>query len=182
MNSTRKGPMKRNVNSTKTKPRNPKLNVRLLRRIQKHILAEPLRIDMGEFVKTKYFDEVEQPPCGTTACIAGWALILSGAKPQSVYNMLPENIARRAATLLGIKYVTPSTSADWWHSPTWNDSDSQAVKLFDGEQWPERFSNRLDLAMNAMHDASSRAQVIAVKRRMARVTADRIEHLIKTGE
>ena len=36
------------MNSTKTKPRKPKLNVKLLRKIQKHILEEPKRFFMDK--------------------------------------------------------------------------------------------------------------------------------------
>ena len=52
------------------------MNVELLRRIQKEILEEPLRINMDKWAYCP--DETEDPPpCGTVACIAGWAIALS---------------------------------------------------------------------------------------------------------
>lgn len=59
------------------------MNVKLLRKIQKHILEEPLRYDQFSSIDT---DPVsirqtngDVPACGTMACIAGWAYLL-GAK------------------------------------------------------------------------------------------------------
>jgi hypothetical protein len=58
------------------------MNVKLLRRIQKHILAEPKRLDMGNFIVRKsdgLGSLVRFPKCGTVGCIAGWAVTLSTA-------------------------------------------------------------------------------------------------------
>lgn len=70
-----------------------KINVRLLRRIAKHIAAEPRRFQMGEWIyrkeefPAKLFPEYSHrneptmhrfAPCGTAACIGGWAEILAG--------------------------------------------------------------------------------------------------------
>lgn len=59
-----------------------KLNVRLLRRIQKHILAEPKRYNQNDIVSTGKPGEAYSfawrfPACGTIACIGGWAAVLS---------------------------------------------------------------------------------------------------------
>lgn len=67
------------------------MNVELLRTIQKHIREEPRRLRMAAwarggppnqegYVESGYGEEdhVVFPPCGTVACIAGWAHILSG--------------------------------------------------------------------------------------------------------
>lgn len=85
------------------------MNTRLLRRIQKHVLAEPRRLQMAEFVEKGapgeriYSDGMltEIPACGTTACIAGWACLLSNAKRI-------RNYGSRAAKLLGITRVQGS--------------------------------------------------------------------------
>lgn len=45
------------------------LNVELLTKVKEHILAHPEELDMRNFI------------CGTTACIAGHACLLSGDKP-----------------------------------------------------------------------------------------------------
>ena len=48
------------------------MNVELLKKIQAAILQEPRRIDMGPLIQPVK----GQHACGTTACIAGWALVL----------------------------------------------------------------------------------------------------------
>jgi hypothetical protein len=55
------------------------VNVSLLRKVQKHILAEPKRFDMGNF--GYLLPEGDGgPKCGTVGCIAGWAVLLDGNK------------------------------------------------------------------------------------------------------
>lgn len=55
------------------------MNTALLRRIKKHVLEEPKRLDMGCFLMREeqnknYYD---YPACKTVGCIAGWACVLS---------------------------------------------------------------------------------------------------------
>ncbi len=98
----------------------PKLNVRLLRKIQKMILEEPRRLNMW-LVQNHYSkrdvdnSEYNLPPCGTVGCIAGWALNLSG--------FTRSNSLNKAATLLGIE----RTASD---------------HVFLVSDWPEKFHNR----------------------------------------
>lgn len=72
------------MNSTKSG-----LNVKLLRRIQRHIFVRPSRFMMAWYYSKgkpgarggSWSDQPKRyPPCGTVACIAGWANILTGAK------------------------------------------------------------------------------------------------------
>ena len=53
----------------------PKLNVKLLDRILRHVKKEPRRFNMGQWV-----DSSVTAPCGTAACLAGWAVILGDPK------------------------------------------------------------------------------------------------------
>lgn len=55
------------------------MNVKLLRQVQKFLLAEPRRFDMGEWITSlAYADGVlANPPCGTALCIAGAAYAIS---------------------------------------------------------------------------------------------------------
>ena len=70
-----------------------KLNVRLVRKIIRHILAEPLRYCQewtintgtpGELIGGSGSDSGGQrfAKCGTAACIGGWAYILSTTRPR----------------------------------------------------------------------------------------------------
>ena len=54
-----------------------KLNKRLLNRVLRHIKAEPRRFSMSTFCQ-----ESDAAPCGTQACIGGWAYLLSVPKKQ----------------------------------------------------------------------------------------------------
>lgn len=134
--------------------KNSKLNVRLLRRIKRHILEEPNRLVMRTLGKIGVAGEMFHgdsgpqsfPKCGTAACIAGWACSLSG---QSIYAG-----AQVAGELLGLPYI--------------DDYSGPANALFFTFDWPQRFKD-------AYNDART-----PTKR--AKIAADRIEHLIKTGE
>ena len=129
------------------------MNVKLLRKVKKHILEEPKRLKMWSWIvlRSKYSRRVERSDsvggdrpfarCGTAACIAGWACILSKQNPVGVVE-----IHNAAIELLGLTQV-------------------QAHKLFGPLSWPDKFY-RTDL------DSGSRTA--------AEVTAARIEHFIKT--
>jgi len=58
------------------------MNVELLLKVKQHILAEPRRLDMGEWLLQGEPGEIlcgsTFPECGTIGCISGWAEILSG--------------------------------------------------------------------------------------------------------
>lgn len=140
-----------------------KLNVRLLRRIQAHILREPKRLFMshlvlrrdnclikkGRFV-TRYptpnsWGESDPlvPECGTVACIAGWACELTPKhtgnytmKDARLYLSLPAGYGR-------------------------ND-------LFMVSGWPEPFKSQYSAARTPT--------------RRVKVAVARIDHLIATGE
>lgn len=144
------------LNSTKKKPAKRKLNVRLLRKIQKHILEEPRRFFMDWFIAkgtpgkkdltaignwTAVCDlSSVTPPCGTAACIAGWV-----------------NLFRK-------------------HDPTDHDAAARELGLELGQQhrvfnvmyWPELFRYSYTKAKTPQT--------------RAKIAAERIEHLIKTGE
>lgn len=55
------------------------MNTRLLRRVAKHISAEPKRLRMAMIASSVDPSGKDSPPCGTVGCIAGWACLLSGA-------------------------------------------------------------------------------------------------------
>lgn len=83
------------------------LNVKLLRRVQKHILKEPSRLMMSDWIIQKtpdclkfYNDDdklVSFPKCNTAACIAGWAVMLHDKHPPE-----RESVQTRAVKILGL--------------------------------------------------------------------------------
>lgn len=142
-----------------------KLNVKLLRKIQKHITEEPRRFIMHNSVVTnnsvvtkmafpdgRFENDAggfeEFAPCGTAACIAGWANILTGVSADS----LEAGSRVRAAEKIG---VDPGVS---WSSHS----------LFYDAAWPKPFSTRY-----------ARANT---QQERAKIASERIEHLIQTGK
>lgn len=99
-----------------------KMNVKLLRRIQRHVIEVPKRLDMECFLDRttdSYVVHKKMPECGTVGCIAGWAVALSTKE------LVPYvNIASTAAKFLSIR-------------------EEEAEKLFYPHQWPEEFEDRL---------------------------------------
>jgi hypothetical protein len=97
------------------------MNVELLRKVKAHILAEPLRLVMSTVVASEEDGDADEvlwrafPACGTVACIAGWACILSGISPRDAS-------MSKAEGLLHLDVL-------------------QANRLFEPEQWPREFSD-----------------------------------------
>lgn len=130
------------------------MNVRLLRKIQKHILAEPKRYNQNVTIETDQ-DEIRDvnggvPKCGTMACIGGWAYILSRVRPNLDFTFDHLGKARRELKI----------------------TDEQADRLFDSvasgctNYWPKKYA-----------DAYLKAKTPAGR---ARAAARRIDHFIKT--
>lgn len=104
-----------------------KMNVKLLRKVAKHIAEEPNRFQMGDWI-IKKGDEGERfreyshngkstshnfAPCGTAACIGGWTQIISKRKN-----------SKAALAING----------------------EQAIRLFNVSVWPEQFETPYLLA------------------------------------
>lgn len=138
-----------------------KLNVKLLRKIQKHITEEPRRFFMSWFIAKADTQEEwsdlaaseddlskEPPPCGTAACIAGWANLLTRGPKDEVSN------TARATRILGIELV------DYTKTPL--------HPLFDSQGWPTPFARNYNKAKTP--------------KQRAKIACQRIDHLIKYGE
>lgn len=138
------------MKTTKSKP-----NVKLLRKIQKHILKEPRRFFMDWYIarKSQLREDTfasdngtrqEFAPCGTAACIAGWACLLSGNEALDFH--------RTALHVLNIRDSEPF----------------RAHVLFDVNGWAQPFQSQYKKAKKP----EARAEI----------AASRIEYFIKTGE
>lgn len=101
------------------------MNVKLLRKVIKHISGESRRLEMAVFGEKVDPSEPDSPPCGTTACIAGWSMILSGKYKLTEKGFPYDDSA--ATELLGI-------------------DGYQANRLFYVGEWPKKFRDRHDTA------------------------------------
>lgn len=137
------------------------MNVRLLRRIAAAIQKEPRRFLMSEWI----YENDWLPPCHTSACIAGHALLLSSKKPRAkkrpTFRRLGAQLAnkfrgRMSGLDCGIAYeaarVLKLTRKESW-------------RLFSVSEWPVRF----------MIDESDRGS-----KAYATKAVERIEHFIAT--
>lgn len=130
-----------------------KLNVRLLRKIQKHILEEPRRLEMGAWgyrigsFSARHYG----PPCGTVGCIAGWALWLNGIDPTGA------DVSAKSAELLGLP---PSGRL--------GEVTQEQHVLFYTDHWPTKYRHQFNKAKTPVG--------------RARATARRIDYFIKHRE
>jgi hypothetical protein len=100
--------------------------VKLLRKVEEHILGEPKRLEMevwcdkwnGTKAEQKYY-----PSCGTVACIAGWVAILGGKKIRDDLYFDP-SVAEK---LLGLNSI-------------------ESHSLFYLSYWPMKYLNRYEAA------------------------------------
>lgn len=138
-----------------------KINVRLLRRIQREIKAEPRRFVMFTFVDVS--DAVA--PCSTAACIAGSAMLLDaidtgrapGWKQAGIkINQIKKcsTFETRACEILGL-------------------DRTQGCRLFFTSEWPQVFRTPFELLERLQ-------ATTAVRRKMAAIANRRIDHFIKT--
>jgi hypothetical protein len=124
----------------------PKINVKLLKQIKKHILEEPRRFIMWTWKLTKrssgsvYRSDggngmVEFAKCNTAACIGGWACILSGKR------FFYYDAGTSARKLLGL-------------------TQNQADQLFDPYNWPPDLLKRLQTGNTPEKRAEAGADMI----------------------
>jgi hypothetical protein len=128
---------------------------RILRRVARHILAEPLRYDQNATVEHGIPGEFRTgfnrivPECGTVACIGGWIALLGAKNPKRVRSLQPPKLARTLGVPLeNMCYLIAFVRNNYG--------------------WPEKHRT-----------AYNRANT---PRQRAKVAARRIEHFIKTGE
>ncbi len=149
-----------------------KMNVRLLRQIQKTILTEPRRVNMdtwatgksnlvvggrdewGNGWRTISTPKKAMPPCGTMGCICGWGVaITTKLRGDALENKLDKlasttELPRGATKLFGL---TPS----------------EAGRLFFKDEWPDEFQEQIDRYQFGT-------------KRYAKVVCARIDHFIAT--
>ena len=130
---------------------------RLLRRVAKHILAEPLRYNQDEIVcrltpQDDSYHGRQIPACKTIACIGGWLHILTAKRRIGSLESLP---FRKFKNLLGIKESALYKLTAY----SWNAGENG---------WPDRFR----IAYLNTDNPKAKAEIAAC----------RIEHFIKTGE
>lgn len=124
---------------------NNSVNVKLLRRIKKHILEEPKRFDM-QFIRHPLIgiQKAKIPACGTVCCIAGWAIKLT--YPASTPNgMFWENAIKEPVGLRLAENLICGRDVD---------------RLFFTNQWPEALEIPYSRAKTPLQKAKAGAAAI----------------------
>jgi hypothetical protein len=115
------------------------VNGELGRKIRDHVTTYPKQLNMTAW------GEVNDDYCGTSACIAGWALIFSG------WSLVEDNTFRRASD----GYETDSPVAI-------SDEARRLLDLSDEDYWRERrgclFSVREDMAVKWLRELVEKAE------------------------
>jgi hypothetical protein len=142
----------RQINTERGRDGKPPLNFRLIRQIIKKIETTPEAYDQNVWGRRD-----DKAPCGTAACIAGWACFLGGEKSLEQLRRNPKSAAGVAVKLLGL------------FKPR-NGWDGGEKGMFDGYaySWPSPFAERYQAAK------TSRAR--------ARAAISYLKHVLKTGE
>lgn len=142
----------------KTKTTAFKPNKRLFRRVQRFIKAEPRRLDMNDWsrgVETRDTTRPWSPPCRTTSCIAGTALLLNGWTVGRMRKAENKTIYHRAEKLLGLPLTKfNKTNFDFWGSET-ADQTSIGHRLFLVDSWPKQFRARYQKATTKLYSLRS---------------------------
>ena len=148
-----------------------------LRKIEKAILEEPKRLDMhqwgekelvkGGLVKSGDVDKADAPPCGTVACMAGWAVTLLMPKKEFNKFMKPaiDMAKSRGFQVFYFPWDTEDRAA-----ALLNLNGEQADALFLPDFWPPDYKSTYRLAKGT---PKQRAKI------RAKVTASYIEAFIK---
>lgn len=139
------------------------MNVELLRKVKEHILDEPQRLDMSMFGQRTEGEMA--PPCGTTACIAGWAVILSDPKLFTVdIEEFDDVLSDAYKTGRELLRITPG----------------QARRLFFVGGWPLTFKEKMRYLDMSDYDGTYGTAGLAVLKARAAVAAERIDYFIAT--
>lgn len=149
------------------------MNVKLLKRVRRHILAEPKRLCMATGLMLKKGNVgntgikiTKMPSCGTVACIAGWAVLLS----QETRKWKVRKIARTLTEKNGREKNW--TSLSYKAKTLLELTNTEAAELFEAgpfvSSWPYEWREKLEATYPGT-------------RAYARVVAAYITHFIKTN-
>lgn len=143
----------RQINAERKKEGKPPLNFALFRKVIKKLATTPEAYDQSLWGR-----KAKNAPCGTAACIAGWAAHLSGKVSLETLQKNKDSVQAIAAKQLGL-------------DPKYNYYGLDEMDLFTGEpeeNWPKPYRQRWDNATTT--------------KQRARVAVAYLTHIIKTGK
>lgn len=143
----------RQINARRKREGKPPLNFKLIRKIIKKIETTPEAYDQSVWGKKE-----PSAPCGTAACIAGWACYFGEKKTLKQLWRDPESAATIGAKLIGLD------KGDYWTD------NPDEYGMFNGfaDSWPEPFSSRF-------HNARG-------PKGQAKAAVAYLKHVLRTGQ
>jgi len=144
------------------------MNKKELKAIAKAIVKDSIRFDMDRWVNSND----AYAPCGTVGCIAGWAIMREQMKGKKDLESW-----KKAGKLLSkeVNYTSHFYAGDK-AAEILKLTPSQAESLFHVSSWPQKFITKYYNVEYGNYPKPER------RRKQAEITAERIEHFIKTGE
>lgn len=137
----------RRINAERKRDGLPPLNFALFRKVIKKLETAPEAYD-----QSTYATKSDDAPCGTAACIAGWATVLDGRIPHTRIRQLNRRADKYGQRALGL-------------------TNKESEVLFSGLpvcDWPRQFS--------------SQWREVRSEGRQARVAIRYLKHIITTGK
>ncbi len=147
------------------------MNVKLLKQIKNRILAEPTEFDMCRWAAS---DKVST--CGTTACIAGWALALDFMARH------PEMMVQEAHMAVVAIDARPDAYVNDRAADLLEIDDAQMESIFYHSAWPSPWGKQYDKLVTKYDECADCEERVALRRKMAKIAAEFIVHLIETEE
>jgi len=133
------------------------MNKPLLKQIIEQVGRNPGRLDMRDYVSAR-----ADSRCGSTACIAGWAVCLDMMNRDKRLSF--DKVSKELCDKWG------NINWDYEAGKLLRIDERQGVRLFRLERWPEPF-----------RDDYSMAECGADREGMARAAISRIRHFMRTG-
>lgn len=119
----------------------PRLNIELFKAIREKIATTPEAYDQAVYGRPE-----SAAPCGTAACIAGWACVLSGQmdtqellRRERSRGWEFDSIAETAQRVLGLSEEEADTLFEGEPGGQWDDYDDEGGNVYTGG-WPEPFA------------------------------------------
>ncbi len=135
------------------------MNTELLREIQKAILDTPTRFDMSDWIQ-----KADESPCGTTACIAGYAVLIDELQKKNETLQNTKEITKFRAEIED--WVEENGTIPFRAQKLLDLTNDQCRRLFHVSRWPSQFWARWDFELPRLE--------------LAKIASERIDFFIKT--
>lgn len=157
------------------------MNAQKLLEVVNFFEQEPLRLDMASYKNSNLPRTAHEPPCGTTACLAGAAVTLEAYRLNvSIMTLISPDILPKS-----FEGHNGSWNKGWRGWPDaantiFEISVAQEEKLYYHSQWPEPYSTDYMRFERDFYNYEHPHILAYIKKQMVRVLRDRVQNFIET--